>query len=340
MTSRERVLTALRCEKPDRVPRCEFGIDRALAETIMGWERTGGVSACSEANLYTVDEMKALAEMLKLDNITCALRAPVYAKQHAGKDGRLFYGDGMITTEADLARLELPDPYDDALYAEAEQFAANKGDYALCLSMRAGIFPTMLSMGVEVFCVALLENRALLETVLDRYFDWSAVVAERICSMGFDVLVTTDDMAFKTGPFFSPKVMREVVMPRYRRLAEKIALPWVIHSDGNVEPFLDDLLTLGIAGLNPVEEGAMDIRAIKRQYGDRLCLIGNVDLNILSLGTPADVEKEVRRLILEVGPGGGYIVASGNSLTDYVRPENALAMGEATRKYGCYPLRA
>lgn len=306
----------------------------------MGWEGPAGANAAEERNLYTVNEMKALAGVLKLDNITCALRAPVYAEKHAGKDGRLFYGEGMVRTEAELARLELPDPHDDALYAEAEQFAANKGDYALCLSTRAGVFPTMLSMGIEAFSVALSEDRPFLEAVLDRYFDWSTAVVERICSMGFDVLVTTDDMAFKTGPFFSPKVMREVVMPRYRRLAEKVTMPWVIHSDGNVAPFLDDLLTLGIAGLNPVEEGAMDIRAIKRQHGGRLCLIGNVDLNILSRGTPADVEEEVRRLVLDVGPGGGYIVASGNSLASYVRPENALAMGEATRKYGCYPLRA
>ena len=293
-----------------------------------------------EQNLYSVDEMKALAGVLKLDNITYALRAPVYAKKHAGKDGRLFYGEGMLKTEADLARLELPDPYDDALYAEAEQFAANKGDYALCLSTRAGIFPTMLGLGLEAFGVALFEDRPLLEAVLDRYFDWSGAVVARICAMGFDFLVTTDDMAFKTAPFFSPAVMREVVMPRYRRLAEKITMPWVIHSDGNIGPFLDDLLTLGIAGLNPVEEGAMDIRAVKRRYGGRLCLIGNVDLNILSLGTPADVDEEVRRLILDVGPGGGYIVASGNSLASYVRPENALAMGEATLKHGRYPLAA
>jgi uroporphyrinogen decarboxylase len=338
MTSRERVLAALRCETPDRVPRCEFGIDRALAQAIMGWEGPAGPNAADEQNLYTVDEMKALAAALKFDNITCALRAPVYARKHAGKDGRLFYGEGMLRTAADLARLELPDPCDDALYAEAERFAANKGDYALCLSTRAGVFPTMLGLGLEAFSVALFEDRPFVETVLDRYFDWSAAVVTRICAMGFDFLVTTDDMAFKTAPFFSPGVLREVIMPRYRRLAERITVPWVIHSDGNIGPFVDDLLTLGIAALNPVEEGAMDIRAIKRRYGRRLCLIGNVDLNILSLGTPTDVEGEVRRLILDVGRDGGYIVSSGNSLTNYVRPANALALGEATLTHGGYPL--
>jgi uroporphyrinogen decarboxylase len=340
MTPRERVLAALRCEVPDRVPRCEFGIDRPLAQQIMGWPGPAGANASEEQNLYTVDEMKALAAVLKLDNINCALRAPVYASKHPGKDGRLFYGEGMLKTSADLAMLRLPDPGDDALYAEAERFAANRGDYALGLSTRAGIFPTMLGLGLEAFGIALFEDRPLVEAVLDCYFDWCAAVVARICSLGFDFIVTTDDMAFKTAPFFSPALFREVVMPRYRRLAEAITVPWIIHSDGNILPFLDDLLTLGIAGLNPIEAGAMDIRALKQKYGKRLCLIGNVDLNILGLGTPADVAREVRALIRDVGPGGGYMVASGNSLTSYVRPENALALGEATLRHGRYPLGA
>jgi len=143
---------------------------------------------------------------------------------------------------------------------------------------------------------------------------------------------------FKSGPFFSPAVFRDLVLPRYRRVAEKITIPWVIHSDGNVLPFLEDLLSLGIAGLHPIEKGALDIRAMKREYGDRLCLLGNVDLNILGLGTPQDVEAEVQELIRDVGPGGGYIVTSGNSLAGYLRPENVLALSEAVQKYGRYTL--
>jgi uroporphyrinogen decarboxylase len=145
-------------------------------------------------------------------------------------------------------------------------------------------------------------------------------------------------MAFKTGPFFSPHVFRELVLPRYRRVREKVTLPWVIHSDGNMMPFLDDLISLGIAGLHPNEEGAMDIRAVKRDYGDRICVLGNVDLNILGLGTPLDVDRTVRNLIRHVGPGGGYIVTCGNSLAGYLRPENALALGPAVEKYGRYPI--
>jgi uroporphyrinogen decarboxylase len=82
----------------------------------------------------------------------------------------------------------------------------------------------------------------------------------------------------------------------------------------------------------------MDIRAIKRDYGDKLCLLGNVDLNILGNGSRSEVFRTVEGLIRDVGPGGGYIVTSGNSLAGYLRPENVLAMSEAVKQYGRYPL--
>jgi uroporphyrinogen decarboxylase len=340
MTSKERVLAALHRKVPDRVPYCELGIDRALAQRLMGWGEPRSQASNLEANAYSVEEAKALAGLLHLDNISYVLRAPVYAKKHAGQDGRLFYGEGMIKSEADLALLQLPDPHDDALYAGAERFVRQKGDYAAWFVTRIGIFPTMLSLGTEDFCLALYDDRPFVEKVLDRYCDWIEVVAERACRLDFDGFVSTDDMAFNTAPFFSPAVFRDLVLPRYRRVAKKISLPWIIHSDGNVLPFLDDLLSVGIAALHPIEKGAMDIRAMKRTYGDRLCLLGNVDLNLLGMGSPDAVDREVRELIREVGPGGGYIVTSGNSLAGYLRPENVLALSRAVQKYGRYPLAA
>ncbi|MEW6755230.1 MAG: uroporphyrinogen decarboxylase family protein, partial [Candidatus Latescibacterota bacterium] len=238
-----------------------------------------------------------------------------------------------------LGRLVLPGPEGETLYAGAREFVAQKGERAAWFVTRVGIFPTTLSMGLEAFSLALFEDPGFVEEVLDRYCDWTASVARRVCSLGFDVFVSTDDMAFKTAPFFSPQVFRQLVLPRYRRVAEHITLPWVVHTDGNILPFLDDLLELGIAGLHPIEKGAMDIRWMKQRYGRRLCLLGNVDLNLLGMGTPAQVEQEVRDLIRDVGPGGGYIVTSGNSLAGYLKPENVLAQSSAVQRYGEYPLR-
>lgn len=338
MNSRERVAAALRREEPDCVPYCELGIDRSLAQKLMGWGAPESQAANLEANIYTVQEAKAIASFLHLDNITYVLRAPVYAHKLPGEDGRLFYGEGMIKAEADLSLLQLPDPYDDALYAEAKTFVRQKDDYSAWLVTRIGIFPTMLSIGMESFGLALYDDRPFVEAVLDRYCDWVTVVAERVCQLDFDVFVSTDDMAFKTGPFFSPVVFRELVLPRYQRVCEKITIPWIIHTDGNIMPFLDDLVSLGIAGLHPLEEGAMDIHGVKRDYGNRICVLGNVDLNILGLGTPEEVDRTVRDLIRDVGPGGGYIVTCGNSLAGYLQPDNVVALGTAVQRYGRYPL--
>jgi len=336
LNSRDRVSAALRRQVPDRVPWCELAVDRALAQRLMGWGPQVSEAYNMEAHPFSLEESLAVAEHLGLDNLSYVLRAPVYAEKIPGKDGRLFYGDGMLHTRDDLHLLQLPDPHDDDLYAGAAEFVRHKGDYSAWFITRMGIFPTTLSMGLETFSIALFEDRDFIEEVLDAYVDWSVVVAQRVCELGFDVYVSTDDMAFHTGPFFSPEVFRELVMPRYRRIAEHISIPWIIHSDGNMLPFMDDLLSLGIAGMHPMEKDAMDIVEVKRQYGDRICVLGNVDLNILGMGTPQDVETEVRYLIDHVGPGGGYIISSGNSLASYVLPENANAMSAAVRAHGLY----
>ncbi|MFI5260007.1 MAG: uroporphyrinogen decarboxylase family protein [Candidatus Limnocylindrales bacterium] len=338
MNSRERVLAALRREEPDRVPYCEEYVSRPFAERLMGWGSPLSESVDLEGNEYTVEEAKAVARRLKLDNITFLLRAPVFAEKHPGQDGILYYGAGLIRTVADLDRVRLPDPLDDRLYESAEAFAAQKDEFSAWFNTRIGIFSTMLSLGLEGFSLALYDDRVLIERLLDIYTDWIEVVADRACRLGFDVFVSTDDFAFKTAPFFSPAVFRELVLPRYRRVAKKITLPWLLHSDGNISPFLDDLLSVGIAGAHPMEPGAMDIRAVKRDYGDRLCVVGNVDINLLSLGTEETVDDEVRGLIRDVAPGGGYIISSGNSLTGYCQAKNVVAMSEAVQRYGRYPI--
>ncbi|HSR13671.1 MAG TPA: uroporphyrinogen decarboxylase family protein [Thermodesulfobacteriota bacterium] len=340
MNSRERIMAALRREEPDRVPFAELAIDRALAERLMGWPATQTAAGGSiTRNPFTVEESKALASFLGVDCIGYLLRAPALARQGIGKEGRGFMGEGLIKSEADLEKIQLPDPHGDEMYREAEHFARNKGDYALVFVTRIGFFQTVLGMGTENFLVSLYTNRSLVEKILDIYFDWMAVVAERMCGIGYDIFWTTDDYAYKTGMFFSPAIFREVIAPRYRRVLNKVTIPWFLHSDGNITESLDTLVELGVAATHPNEKGAMDIRGVKRKYGDRLCVIGNVDLNILGMGTPEETDREVRELIRDLAPGGGYMISSGNSLASYLQPECVLAMAEAVRKYGKYPIQ-
>ena len=80
----------------------------------------------------------------------------------------------------------------------------------------------------------------------------------------------------------------------------------------------------------------MDIRAFKREHGHRVCVVGNVDVNTLAMGTPEATYEEVRGLMQDLAPGYGYIISSGNSIPDYVLPENVLAFGRGVRDFGAY----
>jgi uroporphyrinogen decarboxylase len=331
MTRRERVLCALAGGTPDRVPYCEIGIDESIACQLLGRSIPAD---------HPVDVEKEVSRALGRDNIRYSLRPPIFAHEHAGEGNIRFYGDGLIKSKTDLDRLVLPDPGDDHLYAPARAFLERSEDFAVCAACRLGISPTYLSMGQEFFSLALYDDPDLVDEVLHRYTQWSATVMKRICTMGFDVIWTADDIAFKTGLLLSPRMFRERILPHIRKVAEAITIPWIFHSDGNLMAILDDIVDLGIAGLHPIEPEAMNIREVKKRYGKRICLAGNVSVQTLASGTPAQVEAEVSGLLRDIAPGGGYIMTSGNSLASYCKLENVRAMVAALERFGRYPIEA
>lgn len=325
MNSRDRVLTALHRGQPDRVPWIEGGVDLPMQRKLMG-----------RSNFLPEE----LNETLGLDNLIAEFLPPIFAEVEVHDDVP-FLGAPLLRTRADLDRMVFPDPEDPALYRAAEALVRrNNGRYAVAAKMRLGASPTLLGLGLEGFSYALADDPGLVDTILGRYADWSIAVIRHLREVGVDYVWTFDDMAYKTATMFSPKTLRDVFMPHLRRVADAIkgeGFPWIFHSDGNLMRILDDLLSLGMDGLHPIEPGAMDIEALKRDYGDRLCLIGNIDLHYtLTRGTPAEVDDEVRRRIAIVGKGGGYMISSANSITFYCKVENVWAMAAAIRKYGAY----
>ena len=338
LNSRERVMAALSGQEPDRVPYCELAIDRVFGAKLLGWDEKPYVNALEENTPFTLREAQEVSTALGLDNIFYLRRQPVYVDTFVDDEGRIFPGNGKIKTADDLAMVNLPDPYRDEFYAEAESFANSKGDYAAFFLTRGGLAPAMLSMGIDHFCLTLYDNPKLIEQLLDIYFGWMEVVAERICQLGFDVFCMADDFAFNTGMMFSPAMFKELIVPHYRRIAEKITIPWVFHSDGNIREGVEMLMEVGVAGIHPIEKGAMDIHKVKKEYAGKLCIFGNVDLVLLGSGSPQEVEEEVLSLIRGVAPGGGYIMTSGNSLADYLNPECVLAISKTIAKHGSYPI--
>jgi uroporphyrinogen decarboxylase len=198
-------------------------------------------------------------------------------------------------------------------------------------------------MGFEDYAFALADQPALVERIHQKIADFQARTVERALEYPCVGLVWhADDMAYRTGLMVSPKILREQIFPAYQRINDMCRqrdVLRVFHSDGDVGQLMDDIVEAGFNAFNPIEPVAMDIRALKKEYGDRLSLIGNVDLAYtLTRGTPEEVRTEVRELIRDVAPGGGYALASANSVPEYVPWENFAAMHAAWVDYGQYPI--
>ena len=106
-------------------------------------------------------------------------------------------------------------------------------------------------------------------------------------------------------------------------------------------PIFDLILETGIDAIHPIDPmSGMDLGEVKEKYGDRVCLCGNVNCGpTLSWGSVEEVRQEVKECIRKAGPGGGYICTSSNSVHSGVKPENYVAMVEAIREFGTYPLQ-
>ena len=332
MTPRERILTALELKEPDRLPFADW-IDEEAKTKLM--------KVMGEESLDDAEFAKRLG-MDALCFYSDFYLAPQFCKKIIDKNGREhLLGEGLIQHENDLDKMVLPDLKKENYFDEAQQYMDRFGnqDLAIFCGLRSGMMNTIFSMGWEDFSMALYDNVKLVEVIFERYIEWNCELVEKLQSIGFDFYVTYDDIAYKSGPMFSPQVLRELFLPRYKSLANTFKVPWVYHSDGDLTQILDDLLILGMNGLNPFEPPVMDIEKIKETYGDRICLWGNIDIgHTLSHGTIAEVDTEVKQRIKKLAPGGGYILGSANSITDFCKPENVLAMVEAKNRYGIYPI--
>lgn len=337
MIQRERVLAALNRKEVDRVPFVETSVGFNIGEKLLGRTLSPFSIPQLGLSLRNVEDEKALSRLLHRDNISFRLIAPTFSEKLKGKDGQPFTGEGLIKNMDDFRnKFSLPDPEDNALYEPIKPFIERKDEFAVTFSTRLGFLSALISIGFQTYMEAIYIDPELIDTVTSAYVDWSARVLRKVCDMGVDVVVTTDDFAFKSGPFMSPAAFRQWVVPYHKRASKEITVPWILHTDGDIKLILEDLFAMGIKGIHPIDPNCMDIRAFKHAYGDRICVLGNVNINTLSMGTPEETYAEVRDLIRDLAPGYGYIISSGNSIPDYVKPENVLAFAQAIEDYGEY----
>ncbi|KLU63034.1 methylcobalamin:coenzyme M methyltransferase [Peptococcaceae bacterium CEB3] len=252
------------------------------------------------------------------------------------------YQEGPLAVVHPLADLdgwsgyEFPDPWAPGLLERAQKTVAEFGrDYlvtsyqAYCLFERAWAL-----RGLENFLMDLVLRRDFVETLLDKITDYQVAIAKRYVQAGVACGRTGDDYGGKTSMLFAPELWRDLIKPRLRRIwnvYKEAGVPVMHHTCGHVTPIIGDFADMGLDILNPVQPDAMDIRALKDQYGERLTFYGGISTaGALSRGTPQEVRDEVYHTVAVLGRGGGYIIAPAQGITSEVPLENIDALREAS----------
>jgi methylmalonyl-CoA mutase cobalamin-binding domain/chain len=344
----ERYMTALNCREPDRVPLGDWHVDRLPMENFMGkkivslqdeiefWRTAGFDYITSSSGI--LEPVRAPEGMtIKGDAVKteyAETRQREWALEH----------DGVITSWEAFEKYPWPtvDDFDLSKWDTLDRILPNGMKAILLLGK---IYTTVwMFMGAEIFFNA-LENEpeligAMFEKVGRLQYETFLRVAEHPC---VGAVLNPDDIAHNTGLLIHPKYLKKYLFPWYKKMGaccRNRGIGFVFHSDGDCTEAMDDFIDCGFHGFNPIQPNCMDIEAVKQKWGKKLCLIGNLNLDsTLTLGTPDDVRAEVHERIRTIGPGGGYMVASSNSITDYVPLANMQALFKATFDFGQYPIR-
>jgi uroporphyrinogen decarboxylase len=267
--------------------------------------------------------------------------------------------DGSPMREMDtvdsIERYPWPDPLDPGRYRGLREKARQlheDTDYAVVLVLNCAFFLRCGELrGWENFFMDLAGNREFAEPLMDRYLDIRLAMAgrglEEAGKYADVVVVSTDDLAGTDRPLISPRIFNELIKPRMKRtfdfFKERTDAFRLFHCDGAIYDMMGDFVDVGVQALNPVQvsaNGMDDTKKMKAEFGDKLTFWGAIDTHhVLPHGSPEDVRQEVKKRILDLGPGGGYVVCSVHNLQPEVPGANTAAMYDAVDEFGWYPLK-
>lgn len=186
-------------------------------------------------------------------------------------------------------------------------------------------------MSYEGLCLALYDAPDLVQAVVDKIGELMTGFYRHLLDLDHLVAVFQgDDMGFKTATLVAPSELRRYTLPLHKRfagMAHARGLPYFVHSCGNLAAIMEDLIAdVGIDGKHSYEDAIIPVEEFQARYGDRIAVLGGVDINILAGGSPEDVRRKTRALVETCGSRGRFAVGSGNSIPSYIPVANYLAM--------------
>ena len=348
MKRSERFLAALRREIPDRVPMFDFLFQQPMFERLIGHRPDG----------YNGADAVGCALALDHDGVWLPFGGfsgyqPEFLEKDVYRDewGTTYRKtpsswpidapiDYPIKSRADLRDYRPPDPTLPGRSAEIEIARDMDHDQIALLGGVQGPLTTLwLLMGYENISLTLYDDPGLITELCALSNEFFKEAARRSVEAGCVGIWVSEDLGDSTRGFFRLEHYREYLLPPFVELVDYVdglGVPILLHSCGRITDYLEDLAQTKIAAVHPLQRTAgMDLREVKENYGDRFCIIGNIDSSrTLPYGTPEEVAEEVREAIDIAAPGGGYILGSDHSLHDGIPVENITTMFKLGAEYG------
>ena len=352
MTSRERFARMYAHQEADRVPI----IDSPWGATIERWHREGMPEGMSFVDYFGLDhvagisvdnspryEWKVLAETEAYRVYTTRWGATQRDWKHAASTPEFL--DFTIVDPASWAEAKkrMTPTRDRVNWDHLQQHYPRwreKGHW-----IEAGLWfgfdvTHAWMVGTERILMALVEKPEWCMDMFSHMLELDLALLDMVWDAGytFDAVYWPDDMGYKYNQFFSLATYRDLLKPFHKR-----AIDWAhakgamahLHSCGNVNPFLPELVGLGLDALNPLEvKAGMDPLAVKNTYGKKLVLHGGV--NAVLWTDPEAIKAEMERVVPVLKEGGGYIFSSDHSVPSSVSLEDFRQITALAKKLGSY----
>ena len=259
------------------------------------------------------------------------------------ESGRSYQDEhsGPIMSWEDFEEFEWPDCEGAEATAELEWYQENLPDDMCIVAWGGGHFAEFITwlMGYETMCFALYDQRDLVQAIEQNLRIMFRDTVKR--ELQFDrvkMVWGSDDMGFKTQPLVSPDDVREFFLPGHKELAamaHAASRPYLLHSCGKLSSVMDDLIDdVKIDAKHSFEDTIEDVCEVKHTYGQRIALIGGIDVDFLCRADEQAIRKRVRETLDGCMPGGGYCLGSGNTVANYIPLDNYLAMVDEGWRWG------
>jgi len=191
--------------------------------------------------------------------------------------------------------------------------------------------PSDAIIGYEALAVMVYDQPDLVKAVFDRVRELIVETYRRLIKIDRVVgIFQGDDMGFRSGTLFSPEFLRTHSLPGHKTLGELAhtrSKVFFMHSCGKLDEIMEDLITdIKIDARHSYEDAITPVETFYTQYGKRIGVLGGLDIDLLARADEAAVRTRAQQILNHCVPAGRYAFGSGNTVANYCKPQNVLAM--------------